>query len=118
MNNCRAVRLGRISNRLVPNGTNHGLFKINFQYIWLLKIPDLSHLLPIWHKMGPNLTPLLSGRLNCQFVHGLGGEGSTPLCARGLNHCCSIQAQREGLRKTTHELILCKRGNLAEKHFY
>ena len=51
--------------RLAPNVTNSGLFQIRFQYIWLdrakcteiwsEKVPDLSHLGPIWSILGPNL---------------------------------------------------------------
>ena len=42
--------------RLVPNGTNLGLFNISFLLFWRQneqktdhnKVPDLSHLVPIW----------------------------------------------------------------------
>ena len=40
--------------KLIANGTNLGLFQIRFQYIfpcteiWSEKVPDLSHLGPIW----------------------------------------------------------------------
>ena len=45
--------------RLAPNGTNLWLFKISFSrfrlaeiyWNWSLKVPDLSHLGPIWHNL-------------------------------------------------------------------
>ena len=58
--------LARIEVRLAPNGTNLGLFKISFSTFWhpawtenwSLKVPDLSHLVPIWPQFGPNLANL------------------------------------------------------------
>ena len=56
--------------RLAPNGTNLGLLQIRFQNIffkmswnliwkcseiWSEKVPDLSHLGPIWPTLCPNL---------------------------------------------------------------
>ena len=49
--------------RLAPNyGTNPGLFKIyraKCTEIWSEKVPDLSHLAPIWPSLEPNLPSLL-----------------------------------------------------------
>ena len=67
--------------RLVPNGTNLGLFQIRFQYIWLdrakcteiwhEKAPDLSHLGPIWPTLEPNLLSLHPAKHCDEFTNRL-----------------------------------------------
>ena len=66
--------------RLAPNGTNLGLLKIIFQYIlahrakmyWksIFKVPDLSHLVPIWSPYGPNMISLLVIRYRAYHIWG------------------------------------------------
>ena len=45
--------------RLDPNGSNLGLFNINFQH-WSFNVSDLSHLGLIWPYLGPPLTSMAS----------------------------------------------------------